>query len=303
MSLTKDNIKEIVFSNYTVLCSFAKLKFGYIENYGLSPDELVNEAIITIFDSTAEFFDEVELLRFIEKSITTIGYEEKEHLKDGNFLDRRKSSGEGYSLLDKEIKEVVAPSEDFLRIYSFFELARFGIDKEKMICPKCRNNSFYLRKEVLKSGSGKYKCKLCGHNMSLHSTTYINNLKLPFLKLYKLVSILSKYPKISSCELSRRVGITQATAWKRKHLFSSAAETINSYNKADIMDKILSCIYHDSGIEMIEKNKRKFSDDDIRMIRKMRNELQMTCKEIASCYITDASTINKIAKGKIYANV
>jgi hypothetical protein len=294
-----EQLREIVFSHYSQFIKFSKTSFPSIHRQGISHDELVNEAIVNIFDVKAGFETENNVLDFITKAIKAAGYHERECLKDGNFIVQ-KVDNEEYSKLEKLSKpvHVDTPSDEFIKIYGIFERYRFGLKNEKKVCNKCQCSRFYNVK------NGQLKCAGCGYKMSLIARTYIGNMKLTYSKFYKLVTILSKDQNITSHFLAKRLSVTQKTAWHRKHLIISVMASIFNNKRCDVIYKILTCIDFDvKKVELIETGIRKFSPDDIFEIRRLRKDNVYKVKEIAEIYLTDTSTIYKIARRELYVDV
>lgn len=289
--LNKDDIRKIVFENYSYFIEFAKKKYVSLKYRGVPPDELVNEAIVNIFDVTLEFSSEKELLKFIEKSIFSNYMFEKELLKENNFCSfiENKSS--------KKLN-IDSPSEEFIETYNIFELCRFKINNSEKKCTSCGFNKFFQLK------NGWLKCKACGKKLSITSKTYFHNLKLSYVKTYKIIKLLSRDSFISSVKLSKIAGITQKTAYNRKYLIDSVINTIKSKDVNTILQKILTHKEYDeiknNGIDFLEKNKRKFNLNQILEIRRLSNEKVYNLKEIAEIFGSDPSTICKIVKFKIY---
>ncbi|MEO5182888.1 IS1595 family transposase, partial [Bacteroides ovatus] len=68
--------------------------------------------------------------------------------------------------------------------------------------------------KVYKCGNGKYKCKSTGRYFDVKTGTPLANTKLPMTK-WLLAIFLFQADKggISSCQLARKLEITQKTAW------------------------------------------------------------------------------------------
>ena len=297
--LSPEQIKNVVFSNYDYFIKYAKNNYSYIKRNGLDIEELVNEAIVNIFDVKTPFLDNESILSFVKTAIKSGYFIEKESLKDNNFIIRNNRNGEEYSIPDKPI-HINVPSEEFIKIYSIFELHRFGNNLERKACNKCGAIKF---KEYSTGKGLKMRCLSCRYWMSITAQTYICNMKLSYSIFYKLVTVISQNENVTSVKLGKLIGITQATAWKRKRLIISTILNVNSKKRDILMDKILNLkIYDDQPIELIKTGMKKFTPDDIREIRRLKNNQIYRAKEIAEMFLTDSSTINKIAKGIIYYN-
>lgn len=294
--LTQDEIRTIAFGEYEAFIKYAIKHFPKIQYKGIPHDELVNEAIINVFDFN-RFESKEQLIKFIQTSIKTIGDHERRLLFDSNFIIKKTEIGE-FSLLSLNKPFVIdKPSDEFIKIYLLFEQYRFGEKKEKMVCNKCGFNVFW----ELDNYKDRYKCKHCRHRMSLTSRTYIHGIKLKYSVFYKMCTkLLEDKWQTSSIFLGKFCGVTQTTAFKRKILIVSAGNNIQSLNRWNLMYKILSNKeWDDQPIELIRR-KKKFSPDDIQNIRRLVNDDVYKMSYICDMYKTDRSTIRKIAKGLAY---
>ena len=77
-----------------------------------------------------------------------------------------------------------------------------------IVCPYCGEHHCVRRKD------GRYRCNHCGQNFSCLVGTIFENTKLPLLNWFVAMYLISSHKKgISSCQLSRDLHVTQATAW------------------------------------------------------------------------------------------
>ena len=77
-----------------------------------------------------------------------------------------------------------------------------------VVCPYCGGHHCVVRKD------GKFRCKVCGKNFSCLVGTIFENTKLPLIKWFIAMYLISSHKKgVSSHQLSRDLGVTQSTAW------------------------------------------------------------------------------------------
>ena len=77
-----------------------------------------------------------------------------------------------------------------------------------IVCPYCGEHHCATRKD------GRFRCKHCGKNFSCLVGTIFENTKLPLIKWFVAMYLISSHKKgISSHQLSRDIHVTQATAW------------------------------------------------------------------------------------------
>ena len=77
-----------------------------------------------------------------------------------------------------------------------------------VICPYCGGHHCVTRKD------GKFRCKACGKNFSCLVGTIFENTKLPLIKWFVAMYLISSHKKgISSHQLGRDLNITQSSAW------------------------------------------------------------------------------------------
>lgn len=77
-----------------------------------------------------------------------------------------------------------------------------------VVCPYCGGHYCITRKD------GKYRCKSCGKNFSFLVGTIFENTKLPLIKWFLAMYLISSHKKgVSSHQLARDIEVTQATAW------------------------------------------------------------------------------------------
>lgn len=118
--------------------------------------------------------------------------------------------------------------------------ARWGVDENgetvlDVVCPRCGHHHC-----VKRASDGRFHCKECGLNFSVTVGTIFENTKLPLQKWFVAMYLVSSHKKgISSWQLSRDLGVRQATAWfmlqKIRSLFQQTDEVaITGDVEADI---------------------------------------------------------------------
>lgn len=77
-----------------------------------------------------------------------------------------------------------------------------------VVCPYCGGHHCVVRKD------GKFRCKHCRKNFSCLVGTIFENTKLPLIKWFVAMYLISSHKKgVSSHQLARDIEVTQATAW------------------------------------------------------------------------------------------
>ena len=77
-----------------------------------------------------------------------------------------------------------------------------------VVCPYCGHH------HCAKRGDGRFRCNHCLKNFSCLVGTIFENTKLPLIKWFVAMYLISSHKKgISSHQLSRDINVTQATAW------------------------------------------------------------------------------------------
>lgn len=82
-------------------------------------------------------------------------------------------------------------------------------------CPKCSNNSYC----VVRHGTVKtFQCNCCHTQVTLRSGTIFHSSKLPLVKWFQAMYILTQSKNnVSALELKRHIGVCYRTAWMVKH--------------------------------------------------------------------------------------
>jgi transposase-like protein len=79
---------------------------------------------------------------------------------------------------------------------------------KQIACPHCGGMHCYVR------GNGRIHCNDCGSDFSVKVGTIFENTKLPLMKWFMAMYLISCHKKgISSLQLSRDINVTQKTAW------------------------------------------------------------------------------------------
>ena len=77
-----------------------------------------------------------------------------------------------------------------------------------VVCPYCGNHDCVERTD------GRFRCKSCRKNFSCLVGTIFENTKLPLIKWFIAMYLISSHKKgVSSYQLSRDISVTQSTAW------------------------------------------------------------------------------------------
>jgi transposase-like protein len=297
--VTQNDIKRIVFEFYSDFVLYSETQFPNIKKQGLSHEEFVNEAIINLFDYKQKLKNQQQVITFIKNAINSIAKYEIGFLKDYNFYQKRidDPNREILTIKNSDQLSIESKSESFIKIYELFEKARFELYGGKKICNQCKGSSFY------KLNDGRYGCKNCGYKLSVTARTYVDNLKLPYSKLYKLIILIVEYKKMPTKHLAKWVGVSYKTAWLRERLILSALKTTGLRRKHEILSKLLTNSELDKNPIVLEDKGKKFDRKDVEEIKRLKNDNIYSAKEIAQTYETDTSTIYKIAKGQLYNNL
>ena len=77
-----------------------------------------------------------------------------------------------------------------------------------VVCPYCGNHNCVTRTD------SRFRCKSCRKNFSCLVGTIFENTKLPLIKWFVAMYLISSHKKgVSSYQLSRDINVTQSTAW------------------------------------------------------------------------------------------
>lgn len=117
------------------------------------------------------------------------------------------------------------PTED--SCIRYFENLRWG---DKVISP------FDPSSKVYKCANGKYKCRNTSKYFDVKTGTVFSSTKLPLrLWVYAIFIFMSHKRGISSCQLSRDLGVTQKTAWNMLH---KIRQFMDSQNKQPLSGEV-----------------------------------------------------------------
>lgn len=87
----------------------------------------------------------------------------------------------------------------------FITVNRWGDD---VVCPYCGHHHCYTRTD------GRFKCRECNSNFSCKVGTIFDNTKIPLLKWFMAMYLISCHKKgISSAQLATDINVSQKSAW------------------------------------------------------------------------------------------
>ena len=102
-----------------------------------------------------------------------------------------------------------------------------------VVCPYCKLHHCQNRKD------GKYRCPNCLHNFSATLGTLFHNTKIPLIKWFMAMYLLSAHKKgVSSYQLARDIEVTQKTAW---YILSRVRKLFSQDTEALELDKDVEC--------------------------------------------------------------
>lgn len=110
---------------------------------------------------------------------------------------------------------------NFNRFNSLFELVSYFNTEQKcekfitanrwgddIVCPYCGHHHCYTRSD------GRFKCRDCNSNFSCKADTIFDNTKIPLLKWFMAMYLISCHKKgISSVQLAVDINVSQKSAW------------------------------------------------------------------------------------------
>ena len=110
---------------------------------------------------------------------------------------------------------------------TYFENIRF---KSGFFCAHCGH------KKVHRFNDGKrFRCYSCKQDFTLRTGTIFGESKIPFRKWFIAIYLLTTSKKgISSIDLSKKIGVTQKTAWFMDHRLREAMVQDNEKLKGDV---------------------------------------------------------------------
>ena len=281
--------------NYKELTNYAKSNYSYLEKKGISINEVINEAIISIYDQNPFPETEQDYVDAVKKSMNVVYFHEKELLKDSNYIVKKSTSkdSETYSLTDKVTKNIEELDPYLVKVCNLFYLNRFGKKDEKKVCNKCGAKRFYVLPETTKSKQ-VLKCCACGYKMGINARTYNHCAKLKNTVFYNFIKKVCKNKCISTHELGRQLNITQKTSYYRKKLVLSAILTIKSTNPNKVLYKILTNKEKDENkLKFVKRRKRGLSINQRKEIVRLHN-LGYKNKELSEMFKKDRSYISKV---------
>lgn len=96
----------------------------------------------------------------------------------------------------------------------------------KPVCPHCKHDVVYTY-----SDAKRYKCKKCKVQFTVKSGTIFEDSKIGMKKWFMAIYLLTNWKKgISSCEMARKLKVTQKTAWfmEQRIRFAFKTESFNA---------------------------------------------------------------------------
>ena len=121
--------------------------------------------------------------------------------------------------------------KDTISVYQLFEKfpteesARLWFENQRWngapVCPHCGSSNIATLKRV-----GYYECRGCKEKFTVRVGTVMHRSHIPLHKwLYAMYSIVTARKGISSLQLSKELGIRQASAWFLMHRIRAACES------------------------------------------------------------------------------
>ena len=135
---------------------------------------------------------------------------------------------------------------DFQKFNNILSLVTYFSNKEKckqvivesrwadgdVICPYCGKH------HCKKSKSGRFHCTNCNKNFSCLVGTIFENTKLPLVKWFAAMYLISSHKKgISSHQLAKDINVTQTTAW----YMLQKIRTLYAQNDSEVFDGTVEC--------------------------------------------------------------
>lgn len=130
---------------------------------------------------------------------------------------------------DRDVSRVFKDNETCLK---YLELKRWN---NVPTCTRCSNsqNNYYLAKRKV------YECSSCHKQFTVTQGTIFHKTKVQLTKWFDAIYLVSAAKKrISSVELSERIGVTQRTAWIMLH---KIRETMKDENSMRVLSGVVEC--------------------------------------------------------------
>lgn len=111
--------------------------------------------------------------------------------------------------------------------------ARWGVgNKQDVVCPYCGRHNCKMSK------NGRYHCTGCNKNFSCLVGTIFENTKLPLIKWFLAMYLISSHKKgVSSHQIARDIEVTQSTAWYMLH----KVRLLYPRTDADVFEGTVEC--------------------------------------------------------------
>ena len=113
--------------------------------------------------------------------------------------------------------ELIKRFPDNKSVVKFLEKLKWS---KGVFCPRCNN-----RKGISKKATGDRFCNYCRKEFNIKTNTLMQNTKVPSNKwVYAVYLMVTGRKGISSLELSKKLDITQTTAWLLNHKIIEACK-------------------------------------------------------------------------------
>lgn len=123
----------------------------------------------------------------------------------------------------EDLFEFVTMFPDDKAANKHFALIRWGGNP---VCPHCSHNHVYTYND-----DKRFKCKGCKVQFTVKSGTIFEDSNIGMKKWFMAIYLLTNWKKgVSSCELSRKIKVTQKTAWfmEQRIRFAFQTESFNA---------------------------------------------------------------------------
>ncbi len=282
-------------AHYNYFIKIANKKYSYLSKKGIAVEEIVNEALVSVYDMKPFPSNEDIYKECVSLAMDNIFINEKKTLSDVNFTTKKSENNSDWDLTEKLINtEIDSPSKQFVEMYNYLHQKRFGVNNENKVCVSCGGkNISYLPS---KSNHSVLKCAICEYKMSETSRTYLDNIKLKPTIIYKMAKILCKEKNITSVELAKKLEITQKTAFYRMALLLSAKEDVKIKNADNVMARLLVIVDKDESPLVLKKRVHSLSYQDVNEMKRLKS-IGYSTKELSQMFKKDESTIRKTING------
>ena len=108
--------------------------------------------------------------------------------------------------------EIMERFPDQYACIEHLEQIRWG---DKVVCPHCEGGHVRRRNERETGRIGRWNCHDCRSTFKVTHGTIFQNTKTPLQKWFLAISLMANAKKsLSSCQLSRDLGLPQKTCWR-----------------------------------------------------------------------------------------